>query len=402
MLAPNMENRPAYLSGREEDIMAYLYGDQASEMVRRVKRHAGHYQSQCGQGGGGGGESDGGDDPHGDDDDGRNEHPGNRHGGGGPPSGNRNGPFLGRGGQPPHGLPGPPGGPPSDLSAHQSDSSNHPSETDCRNNNSNNHGEHPNYLRGYTPGKDRYIELAMRRYSQRIDKQVDKEPDGPLGPKVKAMNPPKPKKYVGEDDINKFDEWLVQLLAYFRIFKITGLRTNTTCVQYTGLYLSKLAQQWYSQEVHALTRHIRHWTFEDLIFGLFRRFIHEASAQNAAIQYNRTKYSADKGVLAFYNELTRRVDCMVEPPDSYLFRRKYLGGLPQTIVKMVLEARGISAEHSSIEEILNEVKRVESAQKALNLYTKQSAQAGGGRSPMQHVNSEPTEGQKDRGNSTSK
>ena len=103
----------------------------------------------------------------------------------------------------------------------------------------------------------------MRRYSQHIDEQVGEEPDGSLGPEVKAMNPPKPEKYAGKDDINKFDEWLVQLLAYFRIFKIMGLCTNATCVQYTGLYLSELAQQWYSQEVLAPTRRIRHWTFED-------------------------------------------------------------------------------------------------------------------------------------------
>ena len=144
----------------------------------------------------------------------------------------------------------------------------------------------------------------MRCYSQRIDKQVGKEPNGPLGPEVKAMNLPKPKKYVGKDDIDKFDEWLVQLLMYFQIFKITGLRTDATHVQYMGLYLSKLAQQWYSQEVLVPTRHVQHWLFEDLIFGLFRRFIHEASAQNTVIRYNCTRYSADKGVLAFYNKLT--------------------------------------------------------------------------------------------------
>ena len=144
----------------------------------------------------------------------------------------------------------------------------------------------------------------MRHYSQHIDEQVGEEPNGPLGPEVKAMNLPKPEKYTGEDDINKFDEWLVQLLAYFWIFKITGPCTNTTHVQYMGLYLSKLAQQWYSQEVLAPTRCVQHWSFEDLIFGLFRRFIHKASAQNAVIQYDHTKYSADKGVLAFYNELT--------------------------------------------------------------------------------------------------
>ena len=68
----------------------------------------------------------------------------------------------------------------------------------------------------------------------------------------------------------------------------------------------------------------------------------------------------------------------------------------------MLEAHRISAEHSSIEEILDEVKRVESTQKALNLYTKQSVQVGGGRSPMPHVSSEPTDRRKDGGSSTSK
>ena len=93
---------------------------------------------------------------------------------------------------------------------------------------------------------------------------------------------------------------------------------------------------------------------------------------------------------------------MVEPPDSYSFRRKYLEGLPQTIIKMALEAHGISVEHSSIEEILDEVKRVESAQKAQNLYMKQSAQTGGGRSSMLHASSEHTDMRKDRDSSALK
>ena len=97
-LAPNRENRLAYLSGHEKGIMVYLYSDQASEMACRVKRHARHYQSQHGQGGGGGSEPDGEDDLHGDDDNGRNEQPDNGRSGGSLPSGNRNGPFWGRGG----------------------------------------------------------------------------------------------------------------------------------------------------------------------------------------------------------------------------------------------------------------------------------------------------------------
>ena len=74
---------------------------------------------------------------------------------------------------------------------------------------------------------------------------------------------------------------------------------------WSGRYQKVLAQQWYSQEVLVPTRSVRHWSFKDLIFSLFRRFIHEASAQNAAIQHDHTKYSADKRVRAFYNELTQ-------------------------------------------------------------------------------------------------
>ena len=48
------------------------------------------------------------------------------------------------------------------------------------------------------------------------------EPNGPLGPEVKAMNLPKPGKYGGQDDMEKFDNWLTHLLKYFRTFKITG------------------------------------------------------------------------------------------------------------------------------------------------------------------------------------
>jgi hypothetical protein len=36
------------------------------------------------------------------------------------------------------------------------------------------------------------------------------------------MNPPKPGKYGGQDDLEKFDNWISQLLKYFHTFKITG------------------------------------------------------------------------------------------------------------------------------------------------------------------------------------
>ncbi|KIO00643.1 hypothetical protein M404DRAFT_29338 [Pisolithus tinctorius Marx 270] len=206
-------------------------------------------------------------------------------------------------------------------------------------------------------------------YAQRIWEQVG-QPTGQLGPEVKAMGVPKPGKYKGQDDLKEFDNWLGQLLKYFHTFKVTGPDHDTDRVLYTYAYLEGLASQWYDQEVESPNRQIRDWSFEDLI----------SSAQNAADQFDRTRYEYEKGALAFYNDLKRRAHRMVQPPDDYSFRRKFLCGLPHMIIKSIFEARGISAEHSTIEEILEEVHRMETAQKAINMHMRSSHTGPGGKS----------------------
>ena len=191
------------------------------------------------------------------------------------------------------------------------------------------------------------------------------------------MSPPKPEKYGGQDDIEKCDNWLTQLLKYFRTFKVTRYGHDADHVLYTGLYLEGIAAKWYDQEVESPDRHIDYWSFKDLICGLFKRFIHEAATQQAVTNYNCTCYSAKKGVLAFFNNMKWHAHHMVEPPDNYLFRRKFIRGLPHAIVKTVLEAREVAAEHSTMDEILNKVKRMEGAQKALNLLARNTPQGGG-------------------------
>jgi hypothetical protein len=68
---------------------------------------------------------------------------------------------------------------------------------------------------------------------------------------------------------------------------------------------------------------------------------------------------------------------MVQPQDNYSFKRKYIHGLPNSLVKSIFEARRISAEHSTIEEILKEAQHMETAQKAISLLTKHSSNPGG-------------------------
>jgi len=153
-----------YLSGREEDVMRHLYGDQASEVMRRT------ISQRAQQPGNVWGNPDGGDDPQGGDggDDGDNGVP-NRD------NDNRN---LGRnlpnrrntnrgGGRPPHGPPGPPGGPPSNSSYHPSEYGSAMAEmnqdrTRDSQRTDGNQGRQSQYLRGYTPGNNRYTGFTMQ------------------------------------------------------------------------------------------------------------------------------------------------------------------------------------------------------------------------------------------------
>ena len=57
-------------------------------------------------------------------------------------------------------------------------------------------------------------------YVRWIDEQV-RQLTGPLGPEIKAMNLPKPSKYGGQDDLEKFNDWVSQSLKYYCMFKIT-------------------------------------------------------------------------------------------------------------------------------------------------------------------------------------
>ena len=57
---------------------------------------------------------------------------------------------------------------------------------------------------------------------QCIWKQVS-QLTGLVGLEVKVMNLPKPGKYRGQDDLEKFDKWLSHLLKYYHIGKDMGM-----------------------------------------------------------------------------------------------------------------------------------------------------------------------------------
>jgi len=92
----------------------------------------------------------------------------------------------------------------------------------------------------------------------------------------------------------------------------------------------------------------------------------QQSAQNAAEKYDKTRYSSERGALVFYNDMRRCAARMVQPPDDYSMRRKFINGLPLSLAEGVVKACGISMEHSAMEQILAEVQKMENALKMIS------------------------------------
>ena len=65
---------------------------------------------------------------------------------------------------------------------------------------------------------------------------------------------------------------------------------------------------------------------------------------------------------------------MVQTPDKYLMKRKFLKGLPEDLVENLLKSRHVSAEHTSLTTLLHEVKVMESLLQAFQNYKSDRAE----------------------------
>jgi hypothetical protein len=124
-----------------------------------------------------------------------------------------------------------------------------------------------------------------------------------------------------------------------RINNVTGQDKDTLSVDLMGNVLTLIAVTWYANNIESWNRPVKDWEFESLVCALYKQFIHEVTVQNAAISYKKTKYSKSKGALTFFNDLQRHTSRMVQPPDQYSLKRKFLEGLPEDLVENLLKSR---------------------------------------------------------------
>ncbi|KAJ7491649.1 hypothetical protein B0H11DRAFT_2399077 [Mycena galericulata] len=167
----------------------------------------------------------------------------------------------------------------------------------------------------------------------------------------KNLKFPVPPSYSGSSDINKFDEHILSIGRWFELMGLGGRKNDHKRLLTHGFYLTGAAKDWYENQVVGMYRSKTHWTYRELVLGLFDRFIDTSCIQKATDQFWSAKYSAEIGVMGFYHELMTAARRMVKRPDSYTFKTQLMSRIPADMVEALIE-RNVTAEYCKIKEIL--------------------------------------------------
>jgi hypothetical protein len=89
-----------------------------------------------------------------------------------------------------------------------------------------------------------------------------------------------------------------------------------------------------------------------VIVGLYTAFITTATAQQAMLCYTQVQFSCEEGVTAFHCKLMLWAGRLAQYPDEYSFKRRLFNGLLMEYRQHLTLYNGISAEHSSIDNIM--------------------------------------------------
>ncbi|KAF5378849.1 hypothetical protein D9615_006884 [Tricholomella constricta] len=94
----------------------------------------------------------------------------------------------------------------------------------------------------------------------------------------------------------ELEEWLASLVVMLAVSQFGGAEHDQERVLITSEFLDGEARKWYNRHVIHVNRGKQSWTFEDVILGLYDRFVLPSTMQDARNDFNAVTYSASKGI----------------------------------------------------------------------------------------------------------
>ena len=71
------------------------------------------------------------------------------------------------------------------------------------------------------------------------------------------------------------------------------------------MFLENATLTWYGDNVDGGSHRNCEWSFEEVVIGLYDRFIHQGALRSASDAFQSATYIPEEGVMAFYHRMTR-------------------------------------------------------------------------------------------------
>lgn len=196
------------------------------------------------------------------------------------------------------------------------------------------------------------------KFHQQIDSKVSVLCNTPaVGGKNGPQVPNLPKDGRNQDT-EEFERWLNGFLQWLKVNKICGSESDSDQIEFTTMFLEGNTLSWLEDNVDGAYHQCMHWTFKDVITGLYDQFTHNNLMHDASDKFSKVEYNAEDSVLSYYYKLEWYTNRMIEPPDSFTFWSQLVTRLPVNIIAFILD-KGCTAETASMEEILYFAKEAE-------------------------------------------
>ncbi|KIJ32842.1 hypothetical protein M422DRAFT_265325, partial [Sphaerobolus stellatus SS14] len=173
---------------------------------------------------------------------------------------------------------------------------------------------------------------------------------------VKMGNPPT---YNGERNLEKFENWVANVLQYMSLYNLLGPRAGKIQIQFLGQCLVDEAQEWFYRQVERFDREVKHWDLESVMMGLQKWFMPTLSLNKVAVNYD-CLMQGNMTVQQLHQELTNLAKQMVELPNAYSYRRRFMDALKPSIREEVL-GKGFTAEFTKIDVLIAEAVMLDNA-----------------------------------------
>ncbi|KIJ52175.1 hypothetical protein M422DRAFT_243774 [Sphaerobolus stellatus SS14] len=176
------------------------------------------------------------------------------------------------------------------------------------------------------------IQQMVRQAVQNASHETEPEKSLLAKTGVKMRNPPT---YDSECNLEKFENWVAGVLLFMSMYNLLGPRA-----------------EWFYQNVEQFDPEIKHWGLESVIIGLQKWFMLTLSLNKVAVNYDNIKQGS-MTVQQLHQELLKLAKQMIELPDAYSYKRRFMDVLKPDIRDQVLR-KGFTPEFSHIDELIEQ------------------------------------------------